>query len=189
MGHALSAVTLQAAAAGKVLDTDPEFAREALAAIEETARGAVAELDTVLGLLREDESAGTAPAPTLDDLGDLLERTRAAGVAVVLSGEVPAGLPRMVSREAYRIVQEGLANALRHAGAVRVALRVATDGKELALTMENPLTTGRKDAARTGGRGLRGIAERAALLGGSARWGAHEGIWLLQVRLPLGALP
>ncbi|WP_077063702.1 histidine kinase [Streptomyces sp. MP131-18] len=188
VGHALSAVTLQAAAAGKVLDADPEFAREALAAIEDTARGAVAELDTVLGLLREDEAAGTAPAPTLADLDGLLSRTRAAGVTVVLPrGGPPGGLPRLVSREAYRIVQEGLANALRHAGAVRVALCLTADEEELTLTMENPLTAGRDDAARGGGRGLRGIEERAALLGGSARWGAHEGTWRLEVRLPLGA--
>lgn len=74
VGHALSVVTVQAAAGGRVLDTDPAFARRALAAIEESARGALEDLDYVLGLLREEE-ADSAPEPTLDDLGDLLGAT------------------------------------------------------------------------------------------------------------------
>lgn len=123
VGHALSVVTLQAGAARRVLDTDPEFARQALTAIEDTTREAVDELDTVLGLLREYDEAGAAgaagatgaagPAPTLDGLEVLFRRARAAE----LSGD-RAGVPPVVSREACRIVQEGLSNALRHAGPV-----------------------------------------------------------------------
>jgi len=79
VGHALSVVTLQAGAAGRVLDSDPVFAREALGAIEESARAALEDLDHVLGLLREDP-ARTAPQATLKDLGRLLEQTRIAGV-------------------------------------------------------------------------------------------------------------
>ncbi|MGO4427993.1 sensor histidine kinase, partial [Streptomyces sp. MCAF7] len=190
----LSAVTLQASAARKVLDADPEFARQALAAIEETTRDAVGELDSVLGLLREDnESANgsggegngngnggdrTAPTPTLADLDGLLARTRAAGVTVVLTAPGPLDrLPPAVSREAYRIVQEGLSNALRHAGRVPVRLRIAertTEDRELEITMENPVerVSGSARRQRTGGgRGLRGIAERTELLRGSCAWG------------------
>ncbi|MGW2405846.1 sensor histidine kinase [Streptomyces sp. NPDC001739] len=189
VGHALSAVTLQASAARRVLDADPEFARRALAAIEDTTRAAVAELDTVLGLLREENDSDPAlPAPTLDALEELLERTRAAGVPVeaTVRGRC-TGLPPVVSREAYRIVQEGLGNVLRHAGPVPVRLQLCVANGELTLRMENPLPgTAPEGAPRTGGgRGLRGIAERARLLGGEAAAGPRDGTWRLTARLPL----
>jgi len=191
VGHALSAVTLQAGAARRVLDADPEFARRALAAIEETTREAVAELDTVLGLLRaEDGTDPAAPAPTLDGLPALLGRTRAAGVVVeaVVEGRC-AQLAPVVSREAYRIVQEGLGNALRHAGPVPVRLHLRATEGELTILMENPVAAPpvarSATAARPGGgRGLRGIAERARLLGGEATAAARDGVWRLAVRLP-----
>ncbi|WP_435242800.1 sensor histidine kinase [Streptomyces cucumeris] len=201
VGHALSAVTLQASAARKVLDADPEFARQALAAIEETSRGAVGELDTVLGLLRDGgdgAAAATTPSPTLADLDGLLDRTRAAGVSVELTAPGPLGaLPAVVSREAYRIVQEGLSNALRHAGQVPVRLRIAwtadeadEDGprKELEISMENPVDGTAREQRTGGGRGLRGIAERTALLRGVCAWGpdgVDDEVWRLSVRLPL----
>lgn len=194
VGHALSAVTLQASAARRVLDADPEFARRALAAIEEITREAVAELDTVLGLLRAEDGTGPdAPAPALDGLEALLDRTRAAGVAVEATVEGRcAGLATVVSREAYRIVQEGLSNALRHAGPVPVRLRLRVDEAELTIRMENPVAgpaaARSASAARPGGgSGLRGIAERARLLGGGATAAAHDGVWRLTVRLPTGA--
>ncbi|MFD7667245.1 sensor histidine kinase [Streptomyces sp. NPDC059788] len=214
VGHALSAVTLQAGAARRVLDFDPEFARQALAAIEETTRGAVAELDTVLGLLREDgDGRRTAPAPTLDGLDGLLDRSRAAGLRIGADVDNGCGrLPPLVSREAYRMVQEGLSNALRHAGAVPVRLRIALEADELRITMENPMGdvvgdamgdavddvvesarveapsgTGAGAPRSGGGRGLHGIAERARLLGGEARATGRDGVWRLAVRLPLGA--
>lgn len=151
VGHALSAVTLQAGAARRVLDADREFAREALAAIEETARDAVAELDTVLGILREpsdegaddddggpDDAGGDGgagarrkgrPGPTLAaGLAGLLARTRASGARIEwTAGEdvVLDSLPAAISREAYRIIQEGLSNALRHGGQAPVTARLA----------------------------------------------------------------
>ncbi|MFE9002404.1 sensor histidine kinase [Streptomyces sp. NPDC007875] len=189
VGHALSAVTLQASAARKVLDTDPDFAREALAAIEETTRDAVGELDSVLGLLREGEDRpAPAPSPTLMDLDGLLARTRAAGVAVELTAPGALDrLPPVVSREAYRIVQEGLSNALRHAGRVPVRLRIAEDPKKVEITMENPVNGATRARPTGGGRGLRGIAERATLLRGTCAWDTVDGVWRLTVRLPLEA--
>ncbi|MGP4003942.1 sensor histidine kinase [Streptomyces sp. 8N706] len=190
VGHALSAVSLQASAARKVLDADPEFARQALAAIEETARRTVDELDTVLGVLREDDEEGRGstlpPGPTLAELDELLARTHAAGVTV--EHTVPGGLGRLpepVSREAYRIVQEGLSNALRHAGQVAVRLWIALADEELEITMENPMPAERRPGTRGGGRGLRGVAERAALLRGSAQAAEDGGVWRLTVRLPV----
>ncbi|MCK7621948.1 histidine kinase [Streptomyces sp. RS10V-4] len=189
VGHALSAVTLQAGAARRVLDRDPEFARQALAAIEDTTREAVAELDAVLGLLREEHETGpAAPAPTLDGLAALLDRTRAAGVEVTaeLSGDL-AAVPPVVSREAYRIVQEGLSNALRHAGPVPVTVRAGLAEGELELLIVNAVAgAGAARAQRAGGgRGLPGIAERARLLGGAASAGAADGRWRLTARLPV----
>ncbi|GAA3369808.1 hypothetical protein GCM10020367_13960 [Streptomyces sannanensis] len=137
VGHALSAVTLQASAARKVLDADVEFVREALAAIEETTRRTVAELDSVLGLLRQDENDPDLPAPALDALDGLLART-GLDVSFRTTGD-PASVPETVSREAYRIVQEGLSNVLRHCGTSPVTLSIAVTGEELEITMENPL--------------------------------------------------
>ncbi|GGR49123.1 sensor histidine kinase [Streptomyces netropsis] len=188
VGHALSAVTLQASAARRVLDADPEFARQALAAIEETTRAAVGELDTVLGLLREEGPASAAPAPTLADLDALLARTRAAGCEVTLTASTALEkVPPVVSREAYRIVQEGLGNALRHAGQVPVRLRIAVHDDDLEVALENPVSpeSGSTRGRPGGGRGLTGIAERARLLRGASTSGATDGTWRLAVRLPL----
>ncbi|WP_435224854.1 sensor histidine kinase [Streptomyces sp. Tue6028] len=206
VGHALSAVTLQAGAARRVLDTDPDFVREALTAIEDTTRRTVGELDAVLGMLREgddrerrpgpDAAAGSGhrePAtPTLDaDLDGLLRRTRAGGLCVTAAVEMrPETLPPLVSREAYRIVQEALSNALKHAGpGTRVTLRIALTGDgprtELCMTAENPVSRAVPAPRPGGGHGLRGIADRARLLGGTAEAGPADGLWRLAVRLPV----
>ncbi|MFI6871885.1 sensor histidine kinase [Streptomyces sp. NPDC050400] len=189
VGHALSAVTLQASAARRVLDSDPDFVREALAAIEDTTRRTVGELDAVLGVLREaGDASDTAPAPTLaDDLDGLLRRTRAAGLDVSARVDLdPATVPPLVSREAYRIVQEALSNALKHAG-TPLGLRLGRDGDALRVTAENALPAHPVAPARAGGgHGLSGVADRARLLGGSATAGADDsGVWRLDVRLPL----
>ncbi|MGW7267670.1 sensor histidine kinase [Streptomyces sp. NPDC054842] len=194
VGHALSAVTLQASAARRVLDTDPAFVREALAAIEDTTRRTVGELDAVLGVLRESdtgqgtgaEDPATAPAPTLADLDGLLRRTRAGGLGVTAAVEVdPVELPPLVSRETYRIVQEALSNALRHAGPrAPVLLRITRGANTLEITAENPVT-GAPAPRPGGGHGLRGVADRARLLGGTTEAGPVDGVWRLRVRLPV----
>ncbi|MEV5687140.1 histidine kinase [Streptomyces sp. NPDC052164] len=199
VGHALSAVTLQAGAARRVLADDPEFVREALAAIEETTRRTVGELDSMLGLLRQDGESANGPedgvpaldqgpgqGPGLDALDGLLARC-GVPVAYEALGE-PGAVTGAVSGEAYRIVQEGLSNALRHGtGGAPVELRIAVREEDLEITMENPLS-GRPPVLRPGGgRGLRGIAERASLLGGRTEAGPHGGTWRLTARLPLDA--
>ncbi|GGW72694.1 sensor histidine kinase [Streptomyces griseoloalbus] len=191
VGHALSAVTLQASAARRVLDADPGFAREALAAIEETTRRTVGELDAVLGLLRDGDAPGTAPAPTLAaDLDDLLRRTRAGGLKVTATVGAPLqALPPVLSREAYRIVQEGLSNALKHAGdGAEVTLRVELRDGRLELTVENPLPSA-PVTRPGGGHGLPGIESRARVLGGTAHAGPAGDTWRLHVRLPSRATP
>ncbi|MFE7138838.1 sensor histidine kinase [Streptomyces sp. NPDC057644] len=192
VGHALSAVTLQAAAARRILDRDPEFVREALTAIEETTRRTVGELDSVLGLLRQDgepDDEGAAYGPGLDALGGLLAH---CGVPVAYrregGPEDPGAVQPVVSREAYRIVQEGLSNALRHGGdasPVQLLVAVRERERELEIVMENPLGQRPAVARPGGGRGLRGIAERAVLLGGRAEARPVDGVWRLTARLPL----
>lgn len=192
VGHCLSVVTLQAGAASRVLDADPAFARQALSAIEESARTALADLDHVLGVLREDAQS-TTPQPTLGELGELLRSTRLAGVKVHSDLAEDLGrVPPAVSREAYRIVQEGLTNVLRHAGKVPVDLRLSVDTDELELDMTNPLTPGHRPSradgtARSGGRGLPGMRERVAVLRGSMIAGREGDQWKVAVRLPLKA--
>jgi signal transduction histidine kinase len=197
VGHALSVVTVQAAAAGRVLDADPAFARRALGAIEESARGALEDLDYVLGLLREDTKSADSPELTLSALPELVEST-GLDVEYVVDGEI-AHVPRTVSREAYRIIQEGLTNALRHGGGpggtggkVAVNLRLAVADDRLEVEMSNSVggASSRAPSSRPGGgRGLRGMAERVRLLRGELDAGPEAGSesWRLHVSLPLRA--
>ncbi|WP_035850609.1 sensor histidine kinase [Kitasatospora azatica] len=192
VGHALSAVTLQAAAARRVLRRDPDFAEQALEAIEEVARAAVAELDAVLGVLREDADQPGAPTgatgPTLAALGLLIRQLGLAGVPVRTdAGPGLAELPEPLSREAYRIVQEGLTNVLRHAGPVPATLRLDLTEGRLDMELTNPIGADRLSRPG-GGRGLRGVAERAAALHGGCESGrtADGTSWRLAVWLPVG---
>ncbi|SIN35004.1 Histidine kinase [Micromonospora cremea] len=186
VGHALTVATLQAGAAREVLDTDPEFVRRALAAIEEAGRTAMDELDHVLGLLRETggDRPSVAPQRTLADLDRLVSDARATGLAVHAHrfGD-PARVPPAVSREGYRIVQEGLTNAARY-GHGPVTLRLDLHPDALDLELVNAVgRAGRADPGR-GGRGLDGMRERVLLLGGRLSVGPHGGRWLIRARLP-----
>ncbi|WP_332328016.1 ATP-binding protein [Streptomyces sp. WMMC897] len=100
------------------------------------------------------------------------------------SEELAARVPPLVSRETYRIVQETLSNALRHAASAPVALCLSLDDEELIITVTNPLT-GASPRRRGGGRGLGGMRERATLLGGSLEAGAERDGWQVTARLPL----
>ncbi|GAA1944541.1 sensor histidine kinase [Kitasatospora viridis] len=189
VGHALSAVAIQASAARRVLERDPAFAAEALRAIEEVARDAVGELDTVLGVLREEVEPAEANGPTLAALDLLVRQLALAGVEVTArAAPEVAGLSEPLSREAYRIVQEGLTNVLRHAGPVPAELRLDIEGGRLMVELTNPIGADRPSRPG-GGRGLRGVAERAAARGGGCESGrtADGGRWRLAVWLPVGA--
>ncbi|MFF1646864.1 sensor histidine kinase [Streptomyces sp. NPDC058240] len=189
IGHTLTATTIQAAVAGEVLSADPVAARAALRSIEESARAALEDLDYVLGVLREEE-AGMAPARTLADLPELLDRLRHAGAVVEpeLSGE-PAQVQGTLSRAAYRILQEGLTNALRHGagGPIEVRLAAAPDVLELSVVNRTGAGTGAgRGAFPTSGHGLTGLAERVRLLHGEFEAGPDgPRHWRLTVRLPV----
>lgn len=186
VGHALTVATLQAGAAREVLDTDPEFVRRALTAIEETGRTAMDELDHVLGLLRETgrDRPVVAPQRTLADLDRLVTDARAAGLAVHAHrvGD-PARVPAAVSREGYRIVQEGLTNAARY-GDGPVTLRLDLLPGALELELVNAVSPPDRADPGRGGRGLDGMRERVLLLGGRLTVGPDGDRWLIRARLP-----
>ncbi|MFI0091415.1 sensor histidine kinase [Streptomyces bobili] len=181
IGHALTVAVVQAGAARAA--GDPAFTDRALAAIEETGRAALEDLERVLGVLRESERPVSA-RPTLAEADRLLESARASGAKVdaELTGALEA-VPGPASREGYRILQEALTNALRHAGSVPVRVRIEVAAGLLSLEVRNPLTA--RISAPVRGSGLRGIHERAALLGGRASTGPDEGDWQVRAELPL----
>jgi signal transduction histidine kinase len=161
--------------------------------MEESARSALTDLDHVLGLLRDDR-ASTLPQLTLGDVPRLVEATRAGGITVEV--DATDGLdtvPAVVSREAYRIVQEGLTNAVRHAGLepaeLTVGLLIRTEPGSLRLELTNPVGSARRTRSGGGGRGLAGIRERVAVLRGSVDAGTSDGTWRLAVALPTGLDP
>ncbi|MFC8368083.1 MULTISPECIES: sensor histidine kinase [unclassified Streptomyces] len=181
IGHALTVAVVQAGAARAA--GDPAFTERALDAIEETGRAALEDLERVLGVLRE-SGRPVSGRPALTDADRLLESARASGakVDVAMTGPLDT-VPGPVSREGYRILQEALTNVLRHAGAVPVRVRIAVDDGSLGLEVRNPLTGAIPEPGR--GSGLRGIRERAALLGGRAHTGPDRGDWRVRVELPL----
>lgn len=182
IGHALTVAVVQAGAARAA--GDAEFTDRALAAIEETGRAALEDLERVLLVLRE-SSQQPSQRPTLVEADRLLESARSSGAAVDarLSGPLET-LPGPVTREGYRILQEALTNVLRHCGPVPVRVRVDMADHRLELEVTNPLPD--RPALMTGtGSGLRGMRERAALLGGEAETGPYEGGWRVRARLPL----
>ncbi|MCX4678758.1 histidine kinase [Streptomyces sp. NBC_01433] len=181
IGHALTVAVVQAGAARTA--NDPEFTERALAAIEETGRDALDDLERVLGVLRE-SGTPVSRRPTLGEADRLLDSARGSGATVdaEMSGTLDQ-VPGPVSREGYRILQECLTNVLRHAGSVPVRVRIAVMSGCLELEVANPLTE--SSGLPGSGSGLRGIRERAALLGGEARTGPCDGEWRVHVSLPL----
>ncbi|MFC9244635.1 sensor histidine kinase [Streptomyces sp. NPDC057136] len=181
IGHALTVAVVQAGAARAA--NDPAFTERALAAIEETGREALDDLERVLRVLRE-SGTPVGGRPTLVEADRLLDSARGSGAKV--EAEVSGALdlvPAPVSREGYRILQESLTNALRHAGSVPVRVRISVVDGWLELEVVNPLTGA--SSMSGGGSGLRGIRERAALLGGKAKTGPYDGEWRVHASLPL----
>jgi signal transduction histidine kinase len=169
MAHTLTTINVQAATAAQLLDRNPAHARNALETIEDASRDAIGELRAILGVLREGTDAPLAPAPGLDQLPDLVARARADGVDVHLDleGERAERLPDAVSLAAFRIAQESLTNARRHAAGTRVRLAVAFDPDTVTLVVENGATTAATVNGTSPGVGIMGMRERAATVGGT----------------------
>jgi signal transduction histidine kinase len=184
--HNVSVMTLQAAAAGDVFESQPGQAREALGSIESTGREALTELRRLFGDVGRTDGASLAPLPGLARLDDLIEQVRGAGLDVELTVEGEAlELPPGADLSAYRIVQEALTNTLRHAQASRAAVlvRYGPDAVELEVVDD-----GRGPPANGGerGQGIIGMRERAVLFGGELRVGPAPGRgFSVHARIPL----
>lgn len=174
IAHGVSVIVVQAAAADDVFDRRPDRAREALRSIDATGRATLEELRKLLGAVSPQERPG------LDRLTDLVEPLRAAGLRVDVNRE-PVSLPAGVDLSAYRIVQEALTNTLRHAHATRAEVLVRNDSGVLELEVTDDGCGG------VGiGRGITGMRERAALLGGTVDAGPlPDGGFRVHARLPL----
>ncbi|SDF62839.1 sensor histidine kinase [Streptomyces griseoaurantiacus] len=183
VAHTLSVMVVQAGAAEDVFAEQPAQARQALRAIETGARSALGELRTMLRAFRpetaeEGPAAPRHPGARLARLAELADPVRATGMTVHVHHEgILDGLPAAVDLAAYRIVQEALTNALRHAAdADEVSVRVRAERDCVNITVtDNGLPGHGRSALTGGGRGLVGMRERARLLGGSLRAGPRSG--------------
>ncbi|MCT9093369.1 histidine kinase [Streptomyces sp. ASQP_92] len=189
VAHTVSVMVIQASAAEDVFDADPEQARHALRAIDDAGRSALGELRVLLRAEggREGDD-GRRPPRGFDDLAELAANARAAGLAVELDiqGNAPAP-PAAVALAAYRIVQEALTNTLRHAGASRVRVSVCRDEEAVRIEVsDNGRFGGRSWRGGGSGRGLAGMRERAALLGGTLDAGpGPDGGFRVRAVLPI----
>ena len=184
IAHTVSVIGLQAGAAERMLDRDPERAREPLQSIQLRARESVLELRRLLGILREDDQpAELAPQPRLAALDQLVEQVAAAGLALELRIEGEAEtLPPGIELSAYRIVQEALTNVLKHAHATRAEVVVRYCDRSLELEVSD---NGSSATMNGSGHGLIGMRERAALYGGTIAVSLMpEGGFCVRARLP-----
>jgi signal transduction histidine kinase len=186
VGHSVSVMTVQASAVRRLLQPEQEREREALLIVEQTGREALAEMRRMVGVLRQPEEApALAPQPSLEHLGKLVEQAREAGLPVELRVEGHAvQLPAGVDLTAYRLVQEGLTNAVKHARAQRAEVVVRYgDGQVEVTVSDDGLGGGGGDG---GGHGLVGMRERIAVYGGKLEAGPRPGGgYSLHALLPL----
>lgn len=191
VGHALNVVVIQAGAARLVLDKKPQLAGDALESIETAGRQALQDVERMLGILRaeRDEEESLAARPGLGRLPALVEQVSQAGLRtrLVVRGE-PVPLPTSLDLSAYRVVQEALTNALKHAGQAESTVDVAYENGALELEIRD---TGRGAAALGGappvpGHGISGMHERVGVFGGQLEAGPRpEGGFRVWARLPL----
>ena len=188
VAHNISVINVQANTALHLMDRQPERARVALSTINEVSKQALVELRSVLGVLRDvDQEAPRAPAPGLAQLGALLERSRAAGLAVEVAEEGERRrLPADVDITAYRIVQESLTNSTRHSGGGRATLRLTYGQTDIVIEVDDDGPAVRAGRTNGTGKGITGMTERAEAVGGTLQAGPRSGGgFSVQARLPL----
>jgi signal transduction histidine kinase len=186
VGHSVSVMTVQASAARRLLRPHQVKEREALLVVEQTGREALAEMRKMVGVLRRPEEApALAPQPSLEHLDRLIEHTRETGLPVELRIEgTPEPLSAGIDLTAYRLVQEGLTNAVKHARAqhAEVLVRYGEGHVELTVTDDGAGDGG----GESGGHGLVGMRERVSVYGGELDAGPiAEGGYRLRARLPV----
>jgi signal transduction histidine kinase len=188
VGHSVSVMTVQAAGVRRLLRPDQERERDALLVVERTGREALAEMRRMVGVLRRPEEApALAPQPSLEHLDRLVAQASEAGLEVDLRIEGEAvELPAGVDLTAYRLVQEGLTNAVKHAQAKRVQVVVQYSDGEVEVTVsDDGRGVGTGDG---GGHGLVGMRERVSVYGGELDAGPKPGGgYRLRAKLPLTA--
>lgn len=190
LAHSMSVINVQAGVGLALLDSDREQARSALTTIKTASKEALGDVRQVLDTLRAPGDAPRAPAPGLDRLPELTEQAYGAGLEVRTEtvGE-PVPLPAGSDLAAFRIVQEALTNVVRHSGARTAGVRLRYGQGELEVRIEDEGPAAQHDTGATGGgKGLTGMRERAAALGGSVSAGPHgDGGFRVTARLPLAS--
>lgn len=187
IGHSISVMGVQAGAVRSVLREDQRRERDVLLAVERTGRQAVGEMRRLLGLLRPDVDAGGAPAPSLRRVEQLVDEVRDAGLAVTIrvQGDLST-LPPGIDLAGYRILQEALTNALKHAPGARVDACVRCGDGRLAIDVSDDGGVGRKLPEDHVGHGLLGMRERASLYGGEFVAGPDAtGGFAVRARIPI----
>lgn len=177
VAHGMSVMVVQAGAASRVVAEHPDQAAEALGAIERTGRESLGEMRRLLGVLREpgeDDRPGLSPQPGIADLTTLVDTFRDTDLAVDLDVTLDDELTSGLQLSVYRIVQEALTNALRHAGPSRANVAVSRVGDVVEVRVDDD-GRGASASSDGAGHGLAGMRERAALYGGSVDAGARPG--------------
>ncbi|MFD5400903.1 sensor histidine kinase [Streptomyces griseorubiginosus] len=178
----LSAIAIHSTAALSI--DEPGTSREALTVIRENSVAGLAEMRRLIGILRDGDEDPVA-VPTLDGLAALVDGARANGLEVTLDADHDGKVPAPVELAAYRIVQESLTNALKHACPGRVTVALHRRDGVLDVRVTSPY--GHRDGPRApgSGAGLTGMRERAALLGGTFRAGPQGAVWAVRATLPV----
>ncbi len=186
VGHSVSVMTVQASAVRRLLQPNQQREREALLIVERTGREALAEMRRMVGVLRRPEEApALAPQPSLEHLEKLVEQAREAGLPVELRVEGKSvQLPAGVDLTAYRLIQEGLTNSIKHAQATRAEVVVHYNGDHVELAVSDD--GGGGGSGDGGGHGLVGMRERVSVYGGELEAGPRpSGGYRLRARLPI----
>jgi signal transduction histidine kinase len=190
LAHNISLISVQAGVALHLVDEKPDQTREALTTIRSVSREALLELRTALDALRQPgEPAPHAPSAGMDRIGELIGRTRDAGLPVdaEIEGD-PTSLPAGIDLAAYRIVQEALTNVTRHAAGADTSVRLSYRPDELVVQIDNHAAGGEATVETSGGNGIPGMSERARALGGRLQAGPRPGGgFRVLARLPIPA--
>ncbi|MBD8207029.1 sensor histidine kinase [Microbacterium sp. CFBP 8790] len=195
VAHRISVISLNAGVASSTLENRPDRAREALATIRTASRDVLGEIGTMMSLLRAPDDAAVRVQPGLARVPEVVESVRVAGWDVVVRDEIgtdaeAAGIPWGIDIVAYRVVQEGLTNALKHGSTRRAHVLLRRDGDDLEVVVTNPIERvpeAAEAALPSSGFGLVGLRERVDAVRGDLAAGLAPGGYRLAARLPLPA--